>query len=302
MSHITTQWWRFDGYTINGGAIGPSPRASCRTYDPWRDYAVARRERKEAPPPYQPLLGFAHRLRRESGSGSDDAIVRWCSEHGLLGIFPAQAMLLTFGVPERIGDVSGAGVSTLQYVQMPSGWIKRVGGDIAEGIVLRTYAGELRVEPDLQAALSRYSLWSKGPVPLPLTPRFWARYTERVSDFVAAAAYFLEVIEEVARDQERGSDRKGAALLDALRGPAAMHLLHTDRGYTWTWSVPSLLSAYAAMAAEDLVAGRRVLRCARCETPFVSGQYNARFCTPSCRNVQLVHEHRLRQRAKQRRT
>lgn len=59
------------------------------------------------------------------------------------------------------------------------------------------------------------------------------------------------------------------------------------------WSFPSLLAIYAGFILRDLAAGQRVLRCPVCESLFLSGSYQAKFCSSTCRSA----HHKRQQRA-----
>jgi hypothetical protein len=53
----------------------------------------------------------------------------------------------------------------------------------------------------------------------------------------------------------------------------------TLRQYLWG---PSLLSNYAYMAIQDFSDNNRIYRCARCQLPFASGAWQAKYCSRRC--------------------
>jgi hypothetical protein len=50
------------------------------------------------------------------------------------------------------------------------------------------------------------------------------------------------------------------------------------------------------MFAQDVTFGRATLLCPRCQSPFVSGAYQARYCSPACRQCQ--QKRNVREKAK----
>ena len=67
-------------------------------------------------------------------------------------------------------------------------------------------------------------------------------------------------------------------------------------GLTRAWRAKSLLGAFAAMAWLDLTGGGRVADCDECGRPYVSGAYQARYCSDRCRNRALKRAFRERHR------
>ncbi len=52
------------------------------------------------------------------------------------------------------------------------------------------------------------------------------------------------------------------------------------------WHTPSLLASFAEMFVQDIAFGQATRLCEWCQLPFVSGAYQARYCSPSCRQRQ----------------
>jgi hypothetical protein len=67
-------------------------------------------------------------------------------------------------------------------------------------------------------------------------------------------------------------------------------------GLTRAWRAKSLLGAFAAMAWLDLTGRGRIADCDECGRPYVSGAYQARYCSPRCRNTALKRAYRARLR------
>src|SRR5690349_10703289 len=98
-------WWRFSFYELAGdGSIRPGPGARLERYDPWAEFQKSRGETAgQAPggaqPPYQSLMRLVHELQFRPGhkrypdcltSESVSKILKWCQEHGPLGVLLSQ--------------------------------------------------------------------------------------------------------------------------------------------------------------------------------------------------------------------
>jgi hypothetical protein len=86
-------WVRHTRYEIRGGVICPAPDAQLVAYDPWHEYADARR--KKAAPLYDGLLRLSQKIRTglRLRLRAEDApeLLGLCAQFGLLGILPHRA-------------------------------------------------------------------------------------------------------------------------------------------------------------------------------------------------------------------
>jgi hypothetical protein len=143
--------------------------------------------------------------------------------------------------------------------------------------------------------------------PPPLSDVFWTSYGEPLSAFLEAATLFSETLQNLdaeARDdspphaldvehRRRLANRNFFSLLSGCH-PA---LARDDRGgRTRAFHSKSLLASLAMMAYLDLTSGKRVLLCDEDGRPFVSGAYQARYCSDRCRNRALKRAYRERHR------
>jgi hypothetical protein len=142
--------------------------------------------------------------------------------------------------------------------------------------------------------------------PWPAGERWWAEYAEPVERFLEAGSLLLEVLttlEPGVDPKESWAARHGGV---PTRGQIALHsllqsvrpTLHRSSDGDWTggWRTKSLLSTYAMMAYLDVLAGKRILSCDTCGKPYVSGAYQARYCSDRCRNTALKRAYRSRRR------
>ena len=93
-------WWRFSMYEIRDGCIRPTEDAKLEWYDPWPEFQGTRKQTigqgpDGAQPSYQSLSKLWHELEYVPGhkrypdcltKKSQDAILAWCQQYGLLGV------------------------------------------------------------------------------------------------------------------------------------------------------------------------------------------------------------------------
>ena len=241
-------WWRFDRYELRDGFILPAPQAVLEYYDPWGEYRGQSRA-KIAVSPYHSLLELAGqladiRLAPRLSSGDEDRVLRWCSQHGPLGILlhqteavalPARWELVRVWPEQR--DVL---LPTLyEYVWGNDGWSVRVEHAKPEAVQpqKRTRAaGSIVTGKDVPAdwpragALIR-SLYDSRPryesleqtwarffpsiregeratyaYPCPLSTEFCGLYAEPLVDFVRSARLLRDAILDIGLEKIVESD------------------------------------------------------------------------------------------------
>jgi hypothetical protein len=107
--------------------------------------------------------------------------------------------------------------------------------------------------------------------PQPLTADFWRIYEEPLEVFLRHALIFLCAVSSCPQ------------YLQALLEPVGISLERKEDGSIGErWCCPSLLSAFANMAAQDLSGGGTSLRCPACGGVFVSSAYQAVYCSERC--------------------
>ena len=143
--------------------------------------------------------------------------------------------------------------------------------------------------------------------PPPLSDVFWRDYGEPLSAFLEAATLFSETLQNLdaeVRDDDPKHElqvkhRHGLANRTFFSLLASCHpaLSRDVRGArTRAFHSKSLLASLAMMAYLDLTSGKRVLLCDEDGRPFVSGAYQARYCSDRCRNRALKRAYRERHR------
>jgi len=157
--------------------------------------------------------------------------------------------------------------------------------------------------PDIEAKHRRDHFY-----PPPLSDAFWEDYGEPLSSFLEAATLFSETLQNL--DAEPGDDdseheqqqvnyRRGRAnrtFFSLLSGCHPALARNARGGRTRAFHSKSLLASLAMMAYLDLTSGKRVLLCDEDGRPFVSGAYQARYCSDRCRNRALKRAYRERHR------
>jgi len=129
--------------------------------------------------------------------------------------------------------------------------------------------------------------------PKPTTEAFWRLYAEPIDAFLEGAQALAGALHGLQGERPfaGGPDATGAATrslaaLHTLVGPVSAALAITEDGaLRQRWIAPSLLGSYAMMALQDIGGNRRILACARCGGLFTAAAYQARYCSPRCRNT-----------------
>lgn len=141
--------------------------------------------------------------------------------------------------------------------------------------------------------------------PVPLSDVFWQDYAEPVVAFLDAATLFYQTLmnlgfevrgNELPGEAEHRKGEAHRALFSLLAGcmPA---LAHDPQGAPIrAFHSKSLLASFAMMAYLDLTSGKRIMLCDEDLRPYVSGAYQARYCSDRCRNRALKRAYRERHR------
>jgi hypothetical protein len=135
--------------------------------------------------------------------------------------------------------------------------------------------------------------------PLPNSDEFWSIYGESIKDFITGALVLREGIDQLNPEYKPDKLYKGRSLkLNHLLSPVGIVLNRDENGSVYQqWWAPSLLSSFAAMAAQDLTQQRKVLGCDNCNKPFVTDAYQARYCSDKCRRT--MQKRRYREKLKE---
>jgi hypothetical protein len=268
----TGRWWRFTKYVLSEGYVRPARGARLEAYDPWADYWRSR-ERGEVPP-YQSLLDLLRAIKWNPSEGSDSRLIgpaapellepeavhqllAWCAAHGLLGVLPQRALLLTLAPRfQRAGRVQGIGsgeqlrLVQQEFIRTSTEWIvnerkgipipvrskadlrtmigKTVPPDFEPTwnrprVVLHDLAGNGLVEEPLTTTWARFFPSLSGPAervlwPVPLSPEFWHLYAEPFEDFLWAMITFRTVLHDLADTGRRTKAVRRAAGRAGLHG------------------------------------------------------------------------------------
>jgi hypothetical protein len=144
--------------------------------------------------------------------------------------------------------------------------------------------------------------------PEPLSEEFWGIYAEPAMTILNLGVFLLETLRKLNPDYEQGErfldfamrtaegDRRLYSLLAGVQ--PAVGDVTADLRYRRAWRTKSLLASFAMMAYLDITDDKRILVCDEDERPFVSGAYQARYCSERCRRRAIKRAYR--QRARQR--
>ena len=224
---------------------------------------------------------------------SEQKVLDWCSQYGLLGILPHRVLQVV--LPLRDGV-------QVQYVRIGIGWMavereKRnpIAPILQPSAIVQSLRGVgLAVEP-LCDTWARF--FPSVPVaererfayPEPLTDSFWKIYAEPLRDFLSGARALRELLTAIWL---QGSPRLSAlhaagtgglpVAINALVAPTGLGVpIDRRRRVGLNWVGNSLLASLSTMLLEDLSQGR-ALQC-QCGQLFVSSAYQATYCSRQCR-------------------
>lgn len=237
----------------------------------------------------------------------EQSISEWCSEHGLLGILPhiAESVVMAARWVRHRGPSMRA--SATEHYRSNGKWSTRqVWCSFFEGVDLGTpvMGALLPISPGYSPRcpgarvrhIEKYGREDRGlseetlfeswcdffptvledrqatyEYPRPLTDEFWRLYAEPVEVFLRYALILKQAV------------KSELSTLETLLEPIGVALNHNCEGRAMEqWRCPSLLSAFAKMAIQDLAGGSSVLRCPSCGLPFGSSAYQAVYCSPQC--------------------
>lgn len=182
------------------------------------------------------------------------------------------------------------------------------------GVILQELGGTNWQQEPLNSTWARFfprvpkEKSTEYPYPIPPSEKFWRLYAEPLDEFIEAGVLFQEALQGLARqDSPRGRARgiypkliHGLRTLHGLVAPVSLTLQpRRDGTFEQQWVAPSLLASFGMMALQDLAGQARVILCDRCKKPFVSGQYNVRYCSPTCRNTIQKQRYRQKLRTKE---
>ena len=241
---------------------------------------------------------------------TSELILSWCARFGLLGVLPHVAESVThcarWTLGERYNPELQFMAETIQHYRAHGRWFTKVLhcsfddtenlGKPKEGEPLPRAPGYLPRCPGArmrhieiygeESGLTEEDLletWcdffpsipkSKRlthTYPQPLTADFWRIYEEPLEVFLRHALIFLCAVSSCPQ------------YLQALLEPVGISLERKEDGSIGErWCCPSLLSAFANMAAQDLSGGGTSLRCPACGGVFVSSAYQAVYCSERC--------------------
>ena len=316
------------------GIIMPWKRARLERYDPWTNYHELKGKRDRKEPPYQAFLQLCAALYPQGvwrspfpvARGREQLVLNWCNQHGLLGILLEYTFLLNLHPahrPRRRGDEPDLELAYVKRGARRFGYgdhlrsltskksskpfvilenfadhSKLVGGfppfDVVTEPLPKTWHLFFPRVPNVKAENYNY--------PFPYTDEFWWQYGEPLEFFVEFVRFFYEVAARFnpkatgGMDFDRETERNVAAhVLSGWTGRVSNCLDYGEDGLLRQyWLASSLLTTYATMLQLDLLKGGRLGFCTRCQNPFLSNAYQAKYCSPTCRNTVQKRRHRAR--------
>lgn len=243
--------------------IRPAPGARLETYDPWAGDTKAETWRVQ--PPYQALLELIERQPFARTPESDDRLLDWCAENGLLGILPTRAQMVT--LPARWGPLipghtgSAHLVPTrIVFTRTVNGWRSTVkstfgthvpyalvgepdqlgalvpddalpaGWPRAGAILQQLGSAEWEAQPLEGDWAAFFPDVEEGARPTydyaqPFSQRFWELYAEPVEEFLNAAVLFRDALRGIGTFLEDPSNVGADAERRFFSGRDRLHAL-----------------------------------------------------------------------------
>jgi hypothetical protein len=242
---------------------------------------------------------------------SQALILEWCQQYGLLGVLLSRWLAIRVAPQHKGADqwvqpsyFRGFG-QTIESEEAKGDLSDRKASVLLHGLNNLTVSEESpgktwsRFFPGVE-----FSKRDTFPYPQPYTMDFCQLYGEPVVDFCNAAQLLVEAISLLGGKPTgvNGEPKRAAAQalnnINLLRRSVTSVLDFEEDGTVRSRpEAPSLLASFAEMFAQDLVYGRPTLQCTCCGTPFVSGAYQAQYCSVPCRLRE--QKRRLRAQMKQ---
>lgn len=177
-------------------------------------------------------------------------------------------------------------------------------------VLLRDLDGLELVEEDLKTTWGQFfpgvEAWEKEsfPYPLPYTGKFSRVYAEPVAHFCLAAEPLVRAMShlgatppKIEGDPQLARGQALNAINIVRRSVTSVVEIDSAGKPKIRWVAPSLLASFAEMFVQDLTFGRPTQHCEACGVGFVSGAYQARYCSQTCRYRE--QKRRLREQIKQ---
>lgn len=134
--------------------------------------------------------------------------------------------------------------------------------------------------------------------PMPASDGFWAIYAEPVDEFLRAANFLREALEEVRTNHP--AQHSSYMIFQGLNSLAFRVSPAIGRSEDGTcrlsWVSTSLLGSFATMAMNDITEDKRLMRCRVCNTLFTTSSPRVRYCSKTCRGTAQKRAQRKRQR------
>jgi hypothetical protein len=278
-----------------------------------------------------PWSGAADLLTPEATEG----LLAWCKRYGLLGILPHRALVVTlaprweeWSTRRRKSDGRLWRVQR-QYVRSSQEWLGNFSkrpipipaGKLEGALVPEPIVPENWPQPNVLLQGLTHPSWEREVLgktwhkffptvsrqeaetfryPLPLSKEFWHLYAEPFEEFLWTVIAFRDAFLRLDKSrQDRRRMAEGKATLHALLGPVSFTLEPQSGGqFRQRWAAMSLLSSFSMMAFLDLAGDRRLRVCRKCERPFVSRAWQARYCRRTCRLTAQKRVNRANRRRK----
>jgi hypothetical protein len=264
------RWYRFDRYQILDGYIRPAPNAELIPYEPWKDFRtlVGKEGIKQ---PYESLVHLVRKVEGDRSNArsirlqgaSEDCLLEWCSQHGLLGLLLSRIETADLHTEDRAAPpelkVDGSVRQSTRFVRTNRGWSHFTLlplHDVKPGVYLRSKLSDFEITfESLSSSWGPY--FPDVPVdkrdeyqyPMPFTAEFWMQYCEPIGEFLSAAKMLCEAVETLRKlasrrspsEFDRRAELQAMTVMHALASPLRPYFIRPRRDMAWGGIVTHLL-------------------------------------------------------------
>lgn len=276
----TRAWPRFRSYEVVNGRLQPSSD-DFEAHDAWQRFMPG-----EGSGPQQDLLDLIHAYRTRPASDFDTYLTEWAARNGLLGLGLARLVFTRYRIADDHGWAASRAAGRLLLRQVligteePFAFMNKMtipaavyaaADDFDELAVVNQSIGDGWCDTSTPSDYWRAYIPSFDDSPPAIgSDDFWRRYSEPVSEIVAAADLF-------AREAYRGV---GLWML------AADATLTQERDAV-RWNSASLIGGFAAMALQEQAGGYVYQQC-DCGIVFPARRYQdkemRKYCSDRCKS------------------
>ena len=341
---VSGVWHRWSSYDLLNGVIVAAKGAELVEYDPWNAFRSNAGKYRAVEQPYIPLLELHRGLADAEARGirpsrtpmhrrhlkdpiigprtrADELILKWCNEHGLLGLVPVLSCSIRLGQGLHHFRDGGQWFTAIisqhntGFATITKRWLEtgahstpsKTEDRAQQSVTWLNWQSHEYEEKCLEhIELFLRPVWKDEALnaPRPNTREFWNCYGEPLDEFTYWCEMFARAVDYLSQ-WESGKANGDDSWHDVQRSHWLLSGLAQSAAHSFTFKPErntvdearmsaGLLASYALMFLWDKMEGRRALRCSNCHRYFVSDEHRARYCSRRCRNTAQSRRYRAK--------